>query len=140
MFKNEDDMDVEALIKTTLDCANNVRKALAPGYLEKVYENAMSIELQNAGLNVKQQCPISIYYRNVSVGNYVADMIINDILVVELKAVNDISPAHEAQLVNYLTATGIDNGLIINFGNENKIQIKRKYRVYRPPKTKTEEA
>ena len=83
---------------------------------------------------MKQQCPISIYYRNVSVGNYVADMIINDILIVELKAVNDISPAHEAQLVNYLTATGIDNGLIINFGNEDKIQIKRKYRVYRPKK------
>lgn len=139
MSNETEQMDVETIIKITLDCANAVRKALAPGYLEKVYENALSIELQNAGLDVKQQFPISIYYKDVSVGDYVADMIINDALIVELKAVKDISLAHEAQLVNYLTATGIDDGLIINFGNDDKIQIKRKYRVYRPPKNKTEE-
>ena len=125
-------MDVETTIKTVLDCANNVRKTLGPGYLEKVFENALAIELQEAGLEFRQQFPISITYKNIIIGDYIADMLIENNLIVELKAVKDINPTHEAQLVNYLTATGIDDGLIINFGNEDKIQIKRKYRVYRP--------
>ncbi len=128
-------MDAENAIKAVLDCANNVRKALGPGFLEKVYENALAIELQEAGLEFVQQFPISISYRENIIGEYVADMLIENKLILELKAVKDITPAHEAQLVNYLTATGIDDGLLINFGNENKIQIKRKYRVYRPKRS-----
>ena len=129
--------DIEDIIKTTLDGANNVRKVLGPGYLEKVYEKALAVELQSIGLEVKQQYPISIYYKDILVGDYIADMIINDKLIIELKAVHDITQAHETQLVNYLTATGIDNGLIINFGNDDKIQIKRKYRVYRAKDKRT---
>jgi GxxExxY protein len=128
-------MDAENAIKAVLDCANNGRKALGPGFLEKVYENALAIELQEAGLEFVQQFPISISYRENIIGEYVADMLIENKLILELKAVKDITPAHEAQLVNYLTATGIDDGLLINFGNENKIQIKRKYRVYRPKRS-----
>lgn len=125
-------MEIEALIKKILDLANEVRERLAPGYLEKVYENALMIELKNAGIEAKQQIPINIKYKGHNIGDYVVDTLVEDKLIIELKAVSNITTAHEAQLVNYLTATEIDNGLLINFGNEEKIQIKRKYRIYRP--------
>ncbi|MBO4723243.1 MAG: GxxExxY protein [Muribaculaceae bacterium] len=125
-------MDIENLISDILDCANIVRKALSPGYTEKVYENALMIELSKAGISAKQQSSIIVKYDDKVVGEFIADIFVENCVIIELKAVQNINEAHQAQLVNYLTATGIDNGLLINFGNENKIQIRRKYRVYRP--------
>ena len=125
-------MEIEALIRKILDLANEVRERLSPGYLEKVYENALMIELKDAGIEAKQQVPINIKYKGHNIGDYVIDILVEDKVIIELKAVTNITTAHEAKLVNYLTATEIDNGLIINFGSEEKIQIKRKYRIYRP--------
>ncbi|MBR5639790.1 MAG: GxxExxY protein [Muribaculaceae bacterium] len=125
-------MDIEKLISEILDCANIVRKALAPGYAEKVYENALMIELSKAGISAKQQSPIMVKYDDKVVGEFYADIFVENCVIIELKAVQNINEAHQAQSVNYLTATGVDNGLLINFGNESKIQIRRKYRVYRP--------
>ena len=124
-------MNNEELISKIIDCAVTVRRALAPGFLEKVYENALLIELKHNGINVTSQQPLSVKYRDVIVGEYVADLIVEEAVVVEIKAVRTLNIAHEAQLVNYLTITGIDSGLLINFGNENKIEIKRKYRLYK---------
>ena len=125
-------MDKEVLIKRVLDCAIVVRKALSPGYVEKVYENALMVELLKAGINAKQQVPIDVKYEGHVVGSYFADILVEDCVIVELKAVQELNEAHQAQLVNYLTATGLDDGLLINFGNEEKIQVKRKYRIYKP--------
>lgn len=124
-------MNNEELISKIIDCAVTVRRALAPGFLEKVYENALLIELKHNGINATSQQPLSVKYRDIIVGEYVADLIVEGAIVVEIKAVRTLNVAHEAQLVNYLTITGIDSGLLINFGNENKIEIKRKYRLYK---------
>lgn len=124
-------MNNEELISKIIDCAVTVRRALAPGFLEKVYENALLIELKHNGINATSQQPLSVKYRDIIVGEYVADLIVEGTIVVEIKAVRTLNVAHEAQLVNYLTITGIDSGLLINFGNENKIEIKRKYRLYK---------
>ena len=94
----------------------NVSNALGIGFLEKVYENAMVIELKEQGLSVEQQKPIKVTYKDQVVGEYVADLLVADTVIVELKSVDRIASAHEAQLLNYLRATGIRIGLILNFG------------------------
>ncbi len=106
-----------------------VHNTLGPGFLEKVYENALSIELQNRGISVAQQVSVPVFYRHVQVGDYVADMLVERNVLIELKAVETIHPKHEAQLVNYLMATGLDIGLLINFGSS--VTVKRKYRTYK---------
>ena len=123
-------MDVETLVKTVIDCSKNIRRHLGPGYLESVYKNAMLVELKKNGLSYEVEKPINVYYEDVLVGDFKADIIVEGILIMELKAVQSLHMAHEIQLVNYLTATGVDNGLLINFGSE-ELQFKRKYRVYR---------
>ena len=123
-------MDVEQLIRRVMDCAGNIRRQLGPGYLEAVYKNAMLVELRKNGLSFEVEKPINVYYDNVLVGEYKADIVVEKSVILELKAVNSLHVAHELQLVNYLTATGVDNGLLINFGSE-ELQFKRKFRVYR---------
>ena len=123
-------MDVETLVKTVIDCSKNIRRHLGPGYLESVYKNAMLVELKKNGLSYEVEKPINVYYEDVLVGDFKADIIVEGILILELKAVQSLHMAHEIQLVNYLTATCVDNGLLINFGSE-ELQFKRKYRVYR---------
>jgi len=123
-------MDVEVLIKTVMGCAMNIRRHLGPGYLESVYKNAMLVELKKHSLTFEVEKPINVYYDGVLVGEFKADIVIEDFLILELKAVQSLHMAHEIQLVNYLTATGIDNGLLINFGSD-ELQFKRKFRVYR---------
>jgi GxxExxY protein len=123
-------MDFEELIRLVMDCAGNIRRQLGPGYLETVYKNAMLVELRKNGLSYEVEKPINVYYDNVLVGEYKADIVVEKSVILELKAVNSLHVAHELQLVNYLTATGIDNGLLINFGSE-ELQFKRKFRVYR---------
>ena len=102
----------------------NVYNSLGHGFLEKVYENALLIKLRNHGLMVSQQKPIKVYYNDKEVGNYYADLIIEDKVIVELKAADGIREEHEAQLINYLRATDIEVGLLLNFGV--KPQFKRK--------------
>jgi len=127
---------IDQLAEKIIQCAIKVRMALAAGYLEKVYENAMMIELKEAGIKASNQVPVRVEYKGVEVGEYFFDILVEDFFVVELKAVTRITVAHEAQLVNYLAATGHDVGLLINFGNEKKIEFKRKYRIYRPKGSK----
>ena len=123
-------MDVEMLIRTVMECSKNIRRVLGPGYLESVYKNSMLVELNKRGLVYEIEKPISVYYEKVLVGDFKADIVVEGILILELKAVQSLHMAHEIQLVNYLTATGIDHGLLINFGSD-ELQFKRKYRVYR---------
>ena len=98
--------------------------ALGPGFLEKVYENALAHELRSAGLAVEQQKALKVYYRDIVVGEYMADLLVEGLVVVELKAVRAFDDIHLAQCLNYLKATGLKVGLLINFGTR-KVQIKR---------------
>jgi GxxExxY protein len=102
-----------------------VYSTLGYGFLEKVYENAMRIELSKMGLNVLQQKNIKVFYETDQVGEYFADLLVNGLVIVELKAAENICEEHEAQLLNYLKATNIEVGLLLNFGKEP--QFKRKY-------------
>ncbi|MDF1612783.1 MAG: GxxExxY protein [Stygiobacter sp.] len=102
----------------------NVNDKLGFGFLEKVYENAMIIELKKMGLDVKQQKNLKVYYDGKEVGDYFADLIVNDLVIVELKAAESLCDEHEAQLINYLRATKIEVGLLLNFGK--KAEFKRK--------------
>jgi GxxExxY protein len=97
------------------------------GYLESVYENCMLIELKKAGLNLESQKRITVNYEGQVVGEFVADIFVEDKIIVELKSVKKLVTAHSVQLVNYLVSTGVDVGLLINFGEE-KVEIKRKVR------------
>ena len=103
---------------------------LPAGFLESVYQKAMLIELKKKGLHAEGEMPISVYYDDCIVGEYRADIVVENKVIVELKAVANLLPVHEAQLVNYLTATKIDDGVLINFGSEH-IEVKRKYRLYK---------
>ena len=94
-------------------------------FLESVYEKCMLIELRKAGLNAESQKPITVYYEEEIVGEFVADIIVNDTIILELKSVRQIINVHEVQLVNYLVATRKPIGLILNFG-ESKVDVKRK--------------
>lgn len=123
-------MKDESLTQTIIGCAFRVHNALGAGFLEKVYENAMRIELVKQGLTVKQQEPIKVWYEGQVAGDYFADLWVEDRVIVEVKAVNSLSKEHEVQLVNYLAATGVETGLLINFGSS--VQVKRKFREYKP--------
>ena len=122
-------MEIEELIQLIKNCAKEVRANLTPGFEENVYKNALYIELKEHGLDVKTEVPLKVVYKGREVGSYRADMIVDDKVIIELKAIAALTTIHEVQLVNYLTATGIDDGLLINFGAD-KIQIQRKYRLY----------
>ena len=101
-----------------------VYNTLGYGFLEKVYENAMLHELRKMGLNVKNQHPITVFYDGVKVGTYSADLLVEELVIIELKAAKDFCEADEYQLVNYLKATNSEGGLLLNFGK--KPRIKRK--------------
>lgn len=122
--------DINDLVTCMMDCAKAVRKQLGPGYLEAVYKNAMVIELRKHNLPFLTEVPLNVLYDGIVVGSYKADIVVDNRLVLELKATNGITISNEVQLVNYLTATGIDDGFLINFGAE-QLQFKRKYRLYR---------
>jgi len=121
---------IDDLTQVIIGCAYKVHNALGPGFLERIYENALRIELEKAGIRVRQQQPIKVCYEGQVVGDYFADLCIEENLIIEIKAVQVLVKEHEAQLVNYLTATGVNNGLLINFGPS--VQVKRKFREYKP--------
>jgi len=110
-----------------IGCAYNVYNSLGYGFLESVYEKCMMIELKEANLRVESQKPITVKYRDFIVGDFVADILVEDKIIVELKSVTQIVTAHEAQLVNYLIATDKPVGLLLNFG-PGKVEVKRKVR------------
>ena len=101
-----------------------VYNKLGYGFLEKVYENAMYIELKNEGLFVEKQKPIKVFYNETEVGNYFADLVVNELIIVELKASESLCEEHEYQLINYLKATEIEIGLLLNFGKTPKFKRK----------------
>lgn len=107
-----------------IKAAQNVHNTLGHGFLEKVYHNAMILELRKAGFTVASERPIRIHYDGQLIGEYYADIVVDDKVILEIKALQTISPVHETQLVNYLKATGIDVGLLLNFGTS--LDVKRK--------------
>lgn len=123
-------MKDDDLTHRIIGCAYRVHNALGPGFLEKVYENSLRIELERLGLAVKQQEPINVTYDGQVVGEYFADLWVDQRVVIELKAVQMLVKRHEVQLVNCLAATGIDCGLLVNFGSS--VEVKRKFREYKP--------
>lgn len=102
----------------------NVYNSLGYGFLEKVYENAMMLELQKNRVEAKAQWPIQVLYQGERVGEYFADMLVEEKVIVEIKAGRSIAPEHEAQLLNYLKATNIEVGLLLNFGPRTELQRK----------------
>jgi len=113
------------LTEKVIQCCFKVHNTLGFGFLEKVYENALVIELSKAGLDAKQQYPIQVYYDGEIVGDYQADILVEDKVILELKSIDRIADIHEIQLKNYLKATGIEVGLLINFGKS--VEIRRKF-------------
>jgi GxxExxY protein len=109
-----------------IGAAMKVHSALGPGFLESVYQNALVWELQKSGFKVDAQRPITVHYDGQVVGVFTADLLVNDSLILELNQL--LAKAHEVQLVNYLVATGIDEGLLLNFGAE-RLEYKRKFRL-----------
>lgn len=122
-------MDIRQIMQIIKESAYEVRLQLAPGFLESVYQNALIWELRSRGLNAEKEIPIPVKYKNHIVGDFRADILVNNTIIIELKAVRELTPLHEAQLVNYLVATGIDYGYLINYGGE-KYRIIRKTRIY----------
>lgn len=129
-MKEPDIITSDQLITEVIECAKRIRRQLGPGFLEKVYKNAMVVELRKLKLNYEAEKQIQVLYDGVVVGDYRTDLIVEGKLILELKATQDLTIANEVQLVNYLTSTRIDDGLLINFGSD-KLQFKRKYRIYR---------
>jgi GxxExxY protein len=118
-------MEYKELTEKIIGCAYRVYNKMGFGYLESVYEKCMLIELRKAGFDIESQKPIRVQYDGEVVGDFIADILVNDTVILELKSVRKLVEAHEVQLVNYLVATGKPVGLLINFG-ETRVAVKRK--------------
>ncbi len=116
--------ELDNITRKVIGCAYTVSNNLGSGFLEKVYENALAIELRKAGLDVEQQKHISVSYDGAIVGDFNADILVNDRVIVEVKAMDAIDGFHQAQLLNYLRVAGLKVGLILNFGTA-RLGIKR---------------
>ena len=114
----------EGVTRTVIGCGFEVINELGTGFLESVYERAMLVALSDSGLKAKSQVPIGVAFRGRQVGEFFADLLVEEKVIVELKCAASILPIHEAQVINYLQATSIDVGLILNFGNP-KLELKR---------------
>jgi GxxExxY protein len=129
-------MEEQELTEKIIGCAMKVHSALGPGFLESVYAKALEHELRKIGVKVESEKLITVKYDGVMVGEFSADKLVADKIIVEEKAVQSLVSEHEVQSVNYLTATGIEIGLLLNFGAQ-RLEYKRKVRTYRekpPPK------
>lgn len=127
-------MEYQDLTEQIIGCAMRVHGVLGPGFLESVYQKALAHELLKCGVQVECEVPLNVMYDQIVVGTFSADMRVEGVVLLENKAVQALSIAHEVQLVNYLTATGIDVGLLLNFGSQ-RLEFKRKHRLYRPKGT-----
>jgi GxxExxY protein len=116
--------ELNALTERIIGCAYEVSNRLGTGFVEKVYENAHSHEMRKNGLKVLQQFPIKVEYDGIVVGEFVADELVEDLILVELKAVSGLNEEHIAQALNYMRATDLPACLLINFG-QSKIQVRR---------------
>ena len=114
----------ETISQRVIRCAFNVSNTLGAGFLEKVYENALCVELRKDGLEFQSQRPVTVNYKGFQVGEYVADIIVEDKLLLELKALSTLCSSHDAQVMNYLKATNLSVGLLLNFGRP-RLGIKR---------------
>jgi len=121
---NTDENGLNRLTEKIIGCAFKVSKSLGAGFLEKVYENALRIELAKEGFSVQQQHPVNVTYEGNIVGEYFADLVVENAVIVELKAVSALDEIHMAQCLNYLRATGLKICLLLNFGKPN-LEIKR---------------
>jgi GxxExxY protein len=117
-------MKYQELTHKIINAAYQVHKVLGYGFLEKVYQSALMVELAKRGILAEKERPLKIHYESEVVGDYVCDIVVEDKVILELKAVKETNEIHEVQLVNYLKGTGIEVGLLINFGPS--VQIKRK--------------
>jgi len=115
---------VNALTEKIIGCAFAVSRTLGHGFLEAVYKNALAVELEMAGLGFCKEKTFPVYYREERVGNYVADIVVADLIIVELKTVEAISTIHFAQTLNYLKASNLPAGLLLNFGKP-RLEVKR---------------
>ena len=114
----------KALTEAIISAFYAVYNKLGYGFLEKVYENAMIIELENRGIAAVQQAPIKVFYDGKVIGEYFADLLVDGKVIVEIKAAKNLAVENEAQLLNYLKATDIEVGLLLNFGPEPKVKRK----------------
>ena len=112
------------LTRAVVGCAFEVSNELGAGFLESVYESAMLVALKETGISAESQRSIEVTFRGQTVGTFYADLLVEDKVIVELKAAKAIAPEHQAQVINYLNATGIEVGLLLNFGNP-KLEYKR---------------
>ena len=119
-----DDYKHSDITKEIIGAAYEVHNTLGSGFLEKVYQNALMVELKLRKIGAESEKPITVQYRGEMVGNYIADIVVEDKIIVEVKAIKALSEIHEVQLVNYLTATGIEVGLLLNFGKS--VEVKRR--------------
>ncbi len=123
-------MEYKELTEKIIGCAYGVYNKLGFGFLESVYEKCLMIELRKEGIKAESQEAIVVRYDDAVVGEFVADIVVEGTIIVELKSVRRIVLSHEVQLVNYLVATGKPVGLLLNFG-ESKVEVKRKVREFR---------
>ena len=120
-------MEHSEITEKILKCCFEVANELGAGFLESVYRKALLIALKQAGLQATEEAPLKVLFRGQCVGEFFADILVEEKVVVELKAVKAIAPEHQAQVINYLNATGFSVGLLVNFGNQ-KIDYKRVHR------------
>jgi len=125
-------MKEQELTEKIIGCAMTVHSALGPGFLESVYRNALAHELRKAGLRIECHKPIKVHYDGILVGEFEVDVLVEGKVLLELKATQCLVAAHEVQLVNYLTATGIEIGLLLNFG-ASRLEFKRRARTLQKP-------
>lgn len=125
-MNTNDLMHTEISNKVIRSCFK-VYNTMGFGYLESVYEKCLMIEFEKEGLKAEFQKHINVNYDNKPVGQFIADFVIEDLIIIELKSIRQLSKIHEMQMVNYLTSTGVDIGLLINFGEES-VEVKRKVR------------
>ena len=128
MNRIEEAPETYDLCGKVIGLAMKVHSTLGPGFLESVYQSALLWELQKSGFKAEAERPISVHHDGQLVGAFTADLLVNDSLIVELKAIQSLAKAHEVQLVNYLVATRIDEGLLVNFGAE-RLEYKKKFRL-----------
>ena len=117
-------VELNQITERIIGCAYKVSNTPGSGFLEKVYENAFAYEMTKAGLKVSKQCPIQVKYEVTTIGDYIADLLVEDCVLVELKTVKQIDDSHLAQCMNYLRATGLNICLLFNYANR-RLEFKR---------------
>jgi GxxExxY protein len=124
MNANEHRLELDRITKRIIGCVYRVSNTLGCGFLEKVYENALAIDLCCAGLRLDQQHPVKVFYNDFPVGEFAVDLLVESCVIVELKAARTLDEEHSAQCMNYLRASGLNVCLLVNFGRP-RAQIKR---------------